>query len=633
MEPISASIAGLFALVGVAVILAGLFADRSRGRRRCAACGYVMDGLESREVGRTCPECGKVSKSERAMRRTRRRPGIVAAGLGVLLLAAGVAGWSRWDAVGVLAIPDAVLARLWALDDADIRNETLRRIDNGRFNTGELRILMARVMEDLDDPALSLGQIASAQKAIDRMVFWVASRPQDAERESHEPARRLIAETLGPLFADRLLNDPDPAERRNAFQPCSILASRSVVAQHALLAAAADPDPSVAGAQQHYVSRGLWMMNGLMPHEVETQAGAGRMMWLGERIGPWIRERPATAETIETLAWHLIDPALPDAGYLQGDGEAGVGAALLLCVNGPTEEMFGVVAPLADADARGPVAITPIRLLAAFGWRDEIRPLLLAAIAHRDWEVRDAGWDVLTHFAPECEPFPEDLLAVIRRPEADAERRAPEIVIAMGVPQPMLRDAALSVVRAQLEAWRRNAGEPFRIEDRDVIIGGGVVDWIASVAEPGDEEVAAVLRELTVETEPGLGCRVARAFLDASGDGERVTRFVLDAYARSNAGEFENDRRTTARIGGAMRWLLFDTRLDVDGTLAWIGSDPLRGRRIAELFGASIRGPLLKETRANIERLMTALLEDEIARDAAERVLDRIPDESAGDAD
>jgi hypothetical protein len=206
------------------------------------------------------------------------------------------------------------------------------------------------------------------------------------------------------------------------------------------------------------------------------------MMWLGERIGPWIRERPATAETIETLAWHLIDPALPDAGYLQGDGEAGVGAALLLCVNGPTEEMFGVVAPLADADARGPVAITPIRLLAAFGWRDEIRPLLLAAIAHRDWEVRDAGWDVLTHFAPECEPFPEDLLAVIRRPEADAERRAPEIVIAMGVPQPMLRDAALSV--QPFTAPAVSPAMKSRCSSRKRIMTGATETRVAAICRP-----------------------------------------------------------------------------------------------------------------------------------------------------
>ena len=568
------------------------------------------------------------------MLRTRRRPRVVAVGLLLLLFAAGVAGWSRWDAAGVRAIPNAVLVRLWALDDADIRSEIRSRIDNGRFSAGQLEVLMPRVIADLDDPALGLAQIASAQKTIDRMVFWVASRPRDADRESHEPRRRLIAETLGPLFADRLLNDSNPAERRNAFQPCAILASRSVVAQHALLAAGADPEPSVAEMQRYIVSRGLWMMNGLAPHEVETQASAGQMMWLSERIGPWVRERPATAETIETLARHLLDPTLSDAGYLLGDGDDGVGAALLLCVHGPADEVFEVVAPLADAETRGEVALTPIRLLAAFEWRDEIRPLLLAAIGHTNWEVRDAGWDVLTHFVPECAPFPEDLLAVIRRPEVDAEPRALKIATGMGVPRPTLRDAALGVVRAQLEAWHRAGGEPFEIEGRDITFGGGVVDWIASVAEPGDEEVARVLRELVFETEPGLGCRVARAYLDASGDSAGVTRFVLDAYARSIAGDFDEEpRRTGSRVHGAVRSLLFNPGLDVDAVLAWIGDDEVRAGRLARLLVASVRGVVPEDSMGSIERLSTALLEFEPAREPSERMLELIRAQRDRDAD
>ena len=46
-----------------------LLADRSRGRRRCRKCWYIMDGLDSLR----CPECGWEAKRVRQLHRTRRR--------------------------------------------------------------------------------------------------------------------------------------------------------------------------------------------------------------------------------------------------------------------------------------------------------------------------------------------------------------------------------------------------------------------------------------------------------------------------------------------------------------------------------------------------------------------------------
>src|SRR5262245_31036433 len=43
--------------------------DRARGRRRCPACWYDMNGVS----GLRCPECGRVAASAGKLQRTRRR--------------------------------------------------------------------------------------------------------------------------------------------------------------------------------------------------------------------------------------------------------------------------------------------------------------------------------------------------------------------------------------------------------------------------------------------------------------------------------------------------------------------------------------------------------------------------------
>jgi hypothetical protein len=62
---------------GVTFILWGLFADRSRGRRRCPRCWYSMEGIESA----ACPECGHDAGRQRRLYRTRRHWRMAAAGV------------------------------------------------------------------------------------------------------------------------------------------------------------------------------------------------------------------------------------------------------------------------------------------------------------------------------------------------------------------------------------------------------------------------------------------------------------------------------------------------------------------------------------------------------------------------
>lgn len=77
--------AGVFAAAGAAMLVAGLFRDRSRGRRRCPKCWYDMAALP----GLRCPECGGEAAEERRLLRTRRHARPVVLGL-LLLIAAWV---------------------------------------------------------------------------------------------------------------------------------------------------------------------------------------------------------------------------------------------------------------------------------------------------------------------------------------------------------------------------------------------------------------------------------------------------------------------------------------------------------------------------------------------------------------
>lgn len=68
---------------GASATVGGWRFDPAHGRRRCRGCWYDMRGVQSRQ----CPECGRIAASERALLRTRRSFGLMAAG-SVLLVGA-----------------------------------------------------------------------------------------------------------------------------------------------------------------------------------------------------------------------------------------------------------------------------------------------------------------------------------------------------------------------------------------------------------------------------------------------------------------------------------------------------------------------------------------------------------------
>jgi hypothetical protein len=96
-----------------------VFLDRARGRMRCPRCWYTLDATTKAR----CPECGHVPRSERQLRRTRRRhfwaavAVVMLAGAYVTAVTPGMlkGGWRR-------GIPSTVLVTVWPMDlDAWLR--------------------------------------------------------------------------------------------------------------------------------------------------------------------------------------------------------------------------------------------------------------------------------------------------------------------------------------------------------------------------------------------------------------------------------------------------------------------------------------------------------------------------------
>lgn len=101
--------AGVLAAGGSALAVWALFADRSRGRKRCAKCWYDM----SATAGLKCPECGREARGERGLLRTRRRWWWAVVGVGLVVGAWPVFKAPEMQRDGWMAvIPTDVLVRI-----------------------------------------------------------------------------------------------------------------------------------------------------------------------------------------------------------------------------------------------------------------------------------------------------------------------------------------------------------------------------------------------------------------------------------------------------------------------------------------------------------------------------------------
>ena len=185
----------LFAVVMLWAIWWALFADRSRGERRCPRCWHLMDAA----VGLRCTECGLQVKHERALFATRRKWGLAAMAMaalvaGTLYLRFTIANSGWWTLLPNRALL-TVLPWLPANGDAaDVRSELRNRVTTGAATEADcLRMLQMVRDGDATAPTGSEAWMRTYGGWLDALRNrWTNADPNDP--------LRLAAATLPPLM-------------------------------------------------------------------------------------------------------------------------------------------------------------------------------------------------------------------------------------------------------------------------------------------------------------------------------------------------------------------------------------------------------------------------------------------------
>ena len=131
-------------LLGLWLLYCSLLRDRSKGRRRCPKCWYNMSGTDSM----TCSECGRTTKRDKKLYKTRRRWRWALLALLVYLAATGSALTPKvkrdewWSLVSNRTL---VWGLVFSGDAEDwIGQEVFERIRDQRFSHDELRSFFER---------------------------------------------------------------------------------------------------------------------------------------------------------------------------------------------------------------------------------------------------------------------------------------------------------------------------------------------------------------------------------------------------------------------------------------------------------------------------------------------------------
>ena len=151
-----AGVSWIWIVVAVPLLVAGAvclarftLGDRSRGRLRCPKCWYDMDG-----GGEKCPECGRVVRSRRDLRRTRRPKRWAVVGVGLLLLGGASLATRRVMLHGAVSlVPDWVLVagmERWPADST-LYLELKRRHWEGELSVGSQRSLIRNAVTALGE--------------------------------------------------------------------------------------------------------------------------------------------------------------------------------------------------------------------------------------------------------------------------------------------------------------------------------------------------------------------------------------------------------------------------------------------------------------------------------------------------
>ncbi|MEM9372742.1 MAG: hypothetical protein AAGA55_03785 [Planctomycetota bacterium] len=173
-------------LVGGLVVVCSLYADRSRGRRRCPRCHYDMSQLP----GLRCQECGRRQPHEGRFYRTRRHWRWCVAGVGLMLLAWAAAQVPRVRSEGWVAVTPAwwMIWQFERLDDLGPAwpSALSQRIGRERTWDATRRLLVRRAIGVAGDPD---ADVRDRLRAIDVIKRSEDTGGHQFYREAKQPPR------------------------------------------------------------------------------------------------------------------------------------------------------------------------------------------------------------------------------------------------------------------------------------------------------------------------------------------------------------------------------------------------------------------------------------------------------------
>lgn len=251
-----------FVLAGVGLLgLAwAMFWDRPRGRDRCPKCWYVVDGVPQAGGATTCPECGKVVKKPRKLRKIRRR--WVVAFAPALLVVGSAASFcypairdGGWRPV-LKRCPDAVLILLIPKRDAFPAYNTTSAMRMWNPFLTELSSRTRRFYNDqtgvVQGGAWRDGGLSGWERAL------LAPRAAAMLSQETDHGRRRLAATMLLLASedpDAAIAAADRANPANSVDRATVFAAASMLALQeceAFVAYGYKHTPSDGGRRAHF---------------------------------------------------------------------------------------------------------------------------------------------------------------------------------------------------------------------------------------------------------------------------------------------------------------------------------------------------------------------------------------------
>lgn len=533
------SIAGALALAALAIATWALFADRSRGRRRCPKCFHTMDPA----IGLVCPECGRDVRDEQRLFKTRRRwklailvvvvLGTPAALTGGLARVKQTGGWSD--------LPSWVVVRLMWIEDERLDDEILACVGRGDISRSQAKVIVREARHRIasPDPNLVDGGLALLEKLGRNDIGYYPNFASERPRlEELEP------DLLGAALAD--LAERDPARLGRVAE---------------LLGHLRDVNDEVV----------VWLVDRLCDEQLVFRPSVSRGLFATMRGGTdgftdRIPKPPGVLEagTFGSRLRGGPQPAHVAANLAQGVRRAGVGvesariwaqSAWQASVGDPTAwdaEQLPALWLWARLDHYG-AASRPavfaatdngeeiveryaVSLLAGYEWSEDMAEIIRRKLETGDEETASLALDVARSFGAQAESV---LPAITERVTSIEGLVVSNDFIGayqqIGGTESALRDALVRrlerVYEERLEEVMRDMRPPTRLP----LIVEYDLTRLAYISVP-DERAAAVCMKYTTVGKNSPSEWAAIAYGAMSGDRAWATKFLLDRAPKLSGG-------------------------------------------------------------------------------------------------